>query len=308
MVNLGIIGVANPEFREKFCPALHALKQKTRVSAIYDCVAKRAELAARQCEADVCLSFEELIRRDDIDAILMLSPGWPGLLPILSCMELRKPVLCTRAVWQLCGSSADQLDRLAQQTDSLLVIENEYRYWPSSLRARELQASELGRPLRLLSRQPSKGTCAEAHAKLWADLLDWSRFLLQRSVVRPNGDPQTPGWTVQFVRERAGQTLDSVPFVVEFTETENSQLTIECETGSIDILGPNQLRWQHLNNGVTHEPQDEQLNEQPGILRQIDHFCRRVAGGLIPVYDLTDALWAERTAAQFFREPFPKAT
>ncbi|MCA8982859.1 MAG: Gfo/Idh/MocA family oxidoreductase [Planctomycetaceae bacterium] len=297
MVNLGIIGVANPEFREIHAPALEQLKSKTRIVGVYDNVRKRAELAASRWDASVSLSFEKLVRRNDVDAVLLLSPGWQGVLPLLSCMELRKPAMCMRGVWQEAAHTAADLHQLAEQTDSLLVIESQYRYWPSSLRARELQATELGKPLRLTCRNAPCGPAMLPAQQRWlAELLDWSRFLLQRSTLGDRPAVNESGFTVDFIRERKGKRLDAIPLEVRFARSlrEPPILTIECESGSMEIVGPNRLLWRHAE---TPEPHEELLQEQSGILRQFDHFCRRVAGGLIPVHDLADVLWADRAAA-----------
>lgn len=299
MINLGIIGVANPEFREIHAPALDQLRQRIRVQGVYDNVRKRAEMAAARWEASVCLSFERLIRRPDIDALLLLSPGWQGVLPLLSCMELRKPVLCTRAVWQDAVPLAEELQTLAEQTDSLLVIESQYRYWPSSLRARELQACELGKPLRLTCRNApcTRETLQTQHGWL-AELLDWSRFLLQRSLISHAPRYGEGQLTVEFLREKQGQVVETIPLEIEFARSlrEPPTLSITCEAGSMEIVGPNRLLWRHGDADPQAPSREEILQEQSGLIRQFDHFCRRVAGGLIPVHDLTDVLWAEQAA------------
>ena len=298
MIKLGIIGTANPEFRDVFHPALAQLKQKTRVVAVYDPVRKRAELAAALCEAEVISSFQRLIRRSDIEALLVLSPGWYGAYPVALGLEEQKVVFCTCSVWNQCQAEG-VLQDLAEKNDALLVIESQFRYWPASLRTRELLASQLGPVVRLscASTPGSPSAIPELGRYELADLLDWSRFLLDRSRILPDPQRCPSGYEVQFGRVRKGVVRDAVP--VELTshapDEERPVLRLECQAGSVEIWGPQRLRW-HLHADSETCQREEILNEQSCVFRQFDHFCRRVAGGLIPVHDLTDALWSRRAA------------
>jgi len=298
MIKLGIIGAANPEFRDVYHPALAQLKQKTRVVAVYDPVRKRAEQAAALCESEVISSYQKLIRRSDIEALLVLSQGWYGAYPVAIGLEERKAVFCTRSVWNQCQAEG-VLQELAEKNDSLLVIESQFRYWPASLRTRELLASQLGPVTRLSCASLNGESEARPHFSRHdlADLLDWSRFLLDRSRILPTSQRHPSGYEVQFGRIRAGVVRDAVAVELSCQPCVEEQpvLTLECQAGRVEIWSPQRLRWQLFADEQTCA-REEVLNEQSCVFRQFDHFCRRVAGGLIPVHDLTDALWSRRAA------------
>ena len=59
---------------------------------------------------------------------------------------------------------------------------------------------------------------------------------------------------------------------------------VECERGRADVLSANRIMWRC--DGETYH--ESLTSERTELQVMLDHFCRRVVGGLIPVADLAD--------------------
>ena len=92
-LRLGVIGLGRLwDVRHK--PSVAALGDRFRVAAVYDQVARRAELEAAQLGCDASESLRTLLHRDDLDAILLTAPQWFGLHALRLTREAGKPVYC----------------------------------------------------------------------------------------------------------------------------------------------------------------------------------------------------------------------
>src|SRR5688572_20275349 len=96
-LRVGLVGLGDA-WETRHRPALLALRDRFDVRAVCSEVAKRAEQAADEFNAVAVDGFRALTKRDDIDAILMLSPQWYGPLPILASCEMGKAVYCAAAL------------------------------------------------------------------------------------------------------------------------------------------------------------------------------------------------------------------
>jgi predicted dehydrogenase len=61
--------------------------------------------------------------------------------------------------------------------------------------------------------------------------------------------------------------------------------TILCENGEAVIEGPAHIRWKLTGGEAATESLTADRSE---VEVMIDHFCRRLVGGLIPVADISD--------------------
>src|SRR5262245_19676097 len=96
-LRVGLVGLGEG-WETRHRPALLALRDRFEVRAVFSEVAKRAEQAASEFNASAVDGFRALARRDDVDALLMLSPQWFGPLPILAACETGKAVYCAAAL------------------------------------------------------------------------------------------------------------------------------------------------------------------------------------------------------------------
>ena len=92
-LRVGLIGLGDA-WRHRHAPALRALGDLFEVRAVCEQVGHRAERAAAEFAATPMDGYRALARREDIDAVLILSPQWYGALPVLAACESGKAVYC----------------------------------------------------------------------------------------------------------------------------------------------------------------------------------------------------------------------
>ncbi|AMV38561.1 Gfo/Idh/MocA family protein [Planctomyces sp. SH-PL62] len=217
------VGVVGPgrlwESRHK--PSLIRLRDRFRVTAVYDQVARRAEIEAAQLGCVACEGLSSLIERSDVDVVYLLSPQWFGLHAAHLACEAGKPVYCALPL----SGDLPELERLAarvERTGVVFMPEFARRCYPATQRLRELLATKLGKPrlvvghsrLSDFDRYALPGPTSQlVPAPLAVDpgsyLLDWCAFVLgspptsiasARSVVLPSrGDaPDFESFTAVF--------------------------------------------------------------------------------------------------------------
>lgn len=70
------------------------------------------------------------------------------------------------------------------------------------------------------------------------------------------------------------------------------KVTVECERGTASIRDVAEITWATENSTKT----ESLLSERPEVQVNLDLFCRRAVGGLIPVADLRDVCQSMRIA------------
>lgn len=296
MIRLGIIGTDCARFTERYLPLFEQLRSRVQVVSVYDPVLVHARQVASHFDAQVSYSFQRLVDRPDIHGLLMLSPAWADSLPVSQAMLQNKPLFCSQFVWKNM-TEKKHLEAVFQETGATVVIESQCRYWPSILRARELQATELGMPCELIwqiNRQFFQNP--DTLNETISEVLDGICFLLQRFHIRLNKkfqtdcapDPREFHLGLLFDKPQHAENPESIPVTVLRSRTSSCPLLqIRCERGTLEITSPIEMSWQ-----VGEQSHHNLLSDdQPGTARQIDHFFRHIAGGLIPLHNLTNALW-----------------
>lgn len=194
-LRVGLIGLGEVwELRHR--TALRALADRFELRAVFDQVAHRAEQAAVEFQAVCVDGFRELIAREDIDAVLMLSSQWHGALPILAACDCGKAVYCASSL-DLPPEVARQVKDRVEQTGVAFMAEFPRRHAPATLRLKELIATELGAPRLLFCHQrapaPSRSNhvsaCA-AHSAASRDLIelvDWCCYVVGRTPTAVTG-------------------------------------------------------------------------------------------------------------------------
>jgi predicted dehydrogenase len=152
-------------------------------------VSHRAELAAGDFGATAVDGFQALVHREDIDAILILSAGWYGSLPIFAACEAGKAVyLGTRL--DLTPDDARKIKQQVEQSGIAFMAELPRRQAPATLRLKELTATALGSPrlvfchrrLPLVEHRtggPRPGGQTPLGQEL-VELVDWCRYVVGR--------------------------------------------------------------------------------------------------------------------------------
>ena len=152
-IRVGLVGLGDA-WQQRHAPALRALADRFEVRAIYEAVAHRAEKAAADFAATPVDSYRALARREDIDAVMVLSPQWYGALPLLAACEAGKAIYCAAGL-DLHPEEAQLLKRRVEESGVAFVAEFPRRHAPATIRLKELIATRLGAPRILFCHQRS---------------------------------------------------------------------------------------------------------------------------------------------------------
>lgn len=143
-LRVGLVGLG-PAWETRHRPALLALADRFEVRAVCEPVNHRAELAASAFGAAVVDGYQVLVRREDVDAILILSAGWFGSLPILAACEAGKAIYLA-AGFDVKLDDARKIKRRVEESGVVFLAEFPRRQSPATLRLKELIATALGTP------------------------------------------------------------------------------------------------------------------------------------------------------------------
>ena len=229
-LRVGVVGLGRL-WEARHRPTLARMADRFRVAAVYDQVGRRAAMEAAQLGCVAAEGLAALIERPDVDAVYLLTPQWFGLHAVELAAAAGKPVYCALP---LAGDPADvaALAAAIRAGGAPFMPELARRFYPATLRLRELLASTLGRPRLILGHSRLFGfdrygqpgpTTQLAPAPLTLDpggnLLDWCRFVFQAEPTGLQGFGATalPG-------ESTGSGPDFAGFVAEFPGGELAQV------------------------------------------------------------------------------------
>jgi predicted dehydrogenase len=164
-LRLGLIGLGDV-WQVRHAPALRALADRFEVRAICDPVRHRAEQAATEFDAEAVDGYHVLVQREDIDAVLVLSPQWFRALPILAACESRKAIYCAVGL-DLDADEAESIKHRVEDSGVAFMAEFPRRHAPATIRLKELLATQLGAPrLLFCHRRSASDTSSGAAAGL----------------------------------------------------------------------------------------------------------------------------------------------
>lgn len=318
-LRVGVVGLGRLwEARHK--PALMRLRDRFQVTALYDQVLRRAEIEAAHLGCAAVEGLRALIERSDVDVVYLLTPQWFGLYPIEIACACRKPVYCALHV----ASEPEELEVLAALVESSGIVfmpEFARRFYPATLRLRELLATTLGPPRLIVGQNRLFGfdrygqpgpTTQLAPAPLMIDpgsyLLDWCCFLFQAEPVKIQGF----GGTVLPGANPPGAGHDFESFVAEFANGAMAQVSfarydrsawgeasrflplpgfqVFAERGAAWLEPPERIQWSDATG--THE---ERLPLEPTVGEVLnEQFYRLVLGHETLAPTIRDALSVAR--------------
>lgn len=184
-LRVGLVGLGDA-WEKRHRPALRALAARFEVRAVCEPVSRRAELAASEFGAAVVDGFQVLVRREDVDAILVLSPGWYGSLPILAACDAGKAVYFAAGLDLACHE-AEQIKQRVEQAGIAFMAEFSRRQSPATLRLKELIATALGEPRLVFchqriplgeERNPGPACPQPSMRRELVELVDWCRYVV----------------------------------------------------------------------------------------------------------------------------------
>jgi predicted dehydrogenase len=163
------------------------LADRFEVRAVCDQVRHRAEQVAAEFHAEVVDGYHVLAGREDIDAVLVLSPQWYGALPILAACESGKAVYCAAGL-DLEPDEAQRIKARVEEAGIAFVAEFPRRQAPATVRLKELIASKLGSPRLLFCHQRSVADLPANHLsgrnpahptfRYLIEQIDWCRYVV----------------------------------------------------------------------------------------------------------------------------------
>jgi predicted dehydrogenase len=182
-LRVGVVGVGEA-WESRYRLALLSLSDRFEVRAVCCDVAQRAEQVARQFDAAVVDGYRSLAEREDVDAILMLSPGWYGALPILAACDAEKAVYCA-AAFDLGAERLHEVKTRIEESGIAFMAELPRRHAPATLRLKELIATQLGQPKMLFCHHRQIVTERDVRddpqrddSRDFVELVDWCRYVV----------------------------------------------------------------------------------------------------------------------------------
>jgi predicted dehydrogenase len=250
-----------------------------------------------------------------VRALLVLDAAWYAGIPARFACQAGKPAfLAGRLMHRL--PMAEELMQRAAETGVTLMPDFSHRYTPGTSRLRELVASRLGRPLEIAVDAAAVKTDSGgdeslpvARRDVLAATIDWCTNLVGTppAIVRaaPVSDANSNSLSevhIEFRRPAAGghaarATIrlleDTAGSVSDCDGTEISLLAcVKCANGIAFLEGPRQVTWEHKGERLG----ETLVADRAGVEVMLDHFTRRVVGGLIPVPTLEDLCRAYQLA------------
>jgi predicted dehydrogenase len=316
-IGVGVIGLGRLwEVRHK--PAFARMSDRFRIAAVYDQVARRAEIEAAALGAHAASGVAALVDRADVQAIYLLSPQWFGLHALELAAASGKPIYCALPLASE-PATIDRLDAALGTGPTRFMPEFARRFYPATIRLRELLATVLGPPRLLIGQvrlagfdryaQPGPSTQI-APAPLLLDpgsyLLDWSLCLFGSAPTAVKGSG------VSMFPDHAGPDHDVETIVLEFPGGGLAQWTVAryhrgswgdaakflpppgvqvfAERGAAWVEMPDHLVWTDASG--TH---DEHLPLEPTIGEALNaHFHRAIVSGTPVAPCWSDAVTAAR--------------
>jgi hypothetical protein len=301
LLPVAIIG-AGPDWNVSWKPAIVS-QSRLKIAGVYDPHALRGEAAARDLDVPHFSGARELFKRVHLKGVLLLDGGWLGAWFLEEAARQRIPVLFAPATMPL-----DRISAIPETLLSDILIQPDLRrrYTPATMRLRELTATKLG-PVDFVSIE----TTAPAGSVRWtlAELIDWSRFVVQSAVVEAVGEPldaETRQGTLARLTFRRTNDGRAVTAEIRMAPPSDEVGVIQppifsadigCRTGTAAIRGPRKILWR-----TTGETGEEELSDDRSSAHvQLDLFARKLVGGLVPAANLDDVRTALSSAGDILK-------
>lgn len=283
------------------------MRGRIRVQAVWNPVSAVAEQVAADWNCDAAMGLVALLQRRDVRAVLILDPGWGGAVPVkLACRE-GKHVFLAAQLGQAEGSWR-VLHELASEHETTVMPDLGLRYTPATSRLKELIATRLGRPHQLTVESRFHGAVesnglamSRAAGAMPLSLIDWCGHLAGTAPESISGEEfgTTAGpenfreLTIRYKRSAAGGAGIQAKIHPAFelpgqTVSEHPaagfRAEVICAHGRAVLAGSTEIAWETSS----HREAESLTSERTDVEVMLDHFSRRVVGGLVPVPSLDD--------------------
>ena len=325
-IRVGLIGLGD-QWNARHRPALVALSDRFEVTAICCEVAELSKSVADEFGAVPVDGFRAMIERNDIDAVLALSPDWVGPLPLIAASEAGKAVYSSTALDIVPGQALEIRKRI-DASGVAFMAEFPRRYSPATIRLKELIATRIGQPHLLfchdrmpVERQSDRLRRGDYCPLVWKHMMeqvDWCRYIVGAdpvsvvsSVYDSPGDQQTfyQSVSLEFPTSKSGikplAQLSLGHYIPErwqdaLAYRRPASIQIRCDDGMAFLDLPNNLSWfndagQHNESLETERPVGEQMLGQ--FYRSITSLVRNQSG-LIDAYRAMRVVLASNQSAE----------
>ena len=315
-LRVGLIGLGE-NWQTRHRPALLSLAHRFEVKAICCEIAKKSEVAAREFHAIALDGFRVMMERDDIDAVLALSPDWVGPLPMIAACEAGKAVFSSGAL----DIAPEQMEEVRQRIDRsgvAFMAELPRRFAPATIRLKELIATKLGQPQLLFcherlpteaqSNRLRRGKYCPLAWRHMTEVVDWISYIIGSSptsvvsaVHQEQSDhrnafyqmmnlefaPKTPGIPPIMAQMSVGHYVPE-RWSEALAYRRPASMQICCEKGIAFVDLPSSITWfdeggQHLESLEADRPVGE---------RMLEYFFRSVTSLIRRSSDLNDSVKA----------------
>ncbi|MGQ9628931.1 MAG: Gfo/Idh/MocA family protein [bacterium] len=141
-IGLAVIG-CGVIWRIRHKPALQNLKDKFSVKAVCDIREDLARDAASEMACDYTTDYSEAIKRDDVEAVTLLTPNFIRLDPIRLVCEERKPLYCEKPLAVDIKEAAEIRD-MVKERGIVFTTEFVRRFFEPTIKLKELLRGEMG--------------------------------------------------------------------------------------------------------------------------------------------------------------------
>lgn len=304
VVHLGLIGLG-PAWEGTYKPALEKLAGRVELEALHAVPCREARDAAKALGITHRGGLRSLLGTSWLSGVLILDPRWYSLTPLELALDPGPPLYVVLPP-TIDIDRLHAVQKLASERSVFVMPELRLRYMPSTLRLRELIATDLG-PLRKIEVR-LRSEAHSIHDWMQAQVFDWCRNLcgaFPRQIESRVGEPQPNGrWTETVLSfPAAGGAAEGLRAVVRWPEGQSAEsaapvpsdewpieYSVECKYGEARIEDATHLRWR--SSGQEHV--ESLSTDRTAAAVAFDHFARRLAGGLVPTPDLSDVLFALR--------------
>ena len=315
-LRIGLVGLGEV-WQTRHAPALRTMSDRFEVRAVCDQVAHRAEQVAAEFNADPVDGYRTLAMREDVDVVLLLSPQWYGVLPILAACESGKAVYCAAGL-DMEFDEAILVKQRVEESGIAFMAEFPRRHSPATIRLKELIATRLGIPRLIFCHQRSAAQstshCLPVRspdhfaARHLVELVDWCNYVVDQKPSHVTGlmhrtgcnagdddyqmmsldfsDPNHPG-TGPVAQISCGRYIPA-EWQEAITYRPLAHMQISCMNGTAFVDLPSTLVWfdeagRHVESLDSERPLGEQMLTQ---------FYRAVTSLVRMTNDLEDAYQA----------------
>jgi len=143
--NLGIIGCGNI-WRMRHKPSLQNLKDLFHVQIVCDVREDAAKKAAEEMNCDYTVDWRDVVEREDVDAVSLLTPPFVRLEPIREICRRGKALYCEKPL-ALNITEAKEIRELVNKSGIPFITEFIRRHFKTTQKMMDLFKNELGEPV-----------------------------------------------------------------------------------------------------------------------------------------------------------------